>query len=296
MHAWASSWPRSNHRQANIQPRQLQLQVGQLLVRFVTHKGGIEQHHLRRAAPPWTPDAVAGLDRQRAGRWLAGRGGAVGEEALELLTCYGLGGARSAIARTAAEAGRLAAAIGCPVVLKLVSSRVLHKTEAGGVLTGVASPREAERGFATITANLARFSPGAVMDGVRVAAMAPAGHDLFIGGLQDPAFGPVVFFGYGGVQVELFADVARCLCPTSAAEVLAGFGRLRCARLLAGFRGAPAIAPAPFAEAVVRVGQLLADFPQIVELDLNPVRLTAAGAVLALDARLRLRDPVANQG
>ncbi len=125
--------------------------------------------------------------------------------------------------------------------------------------------------------------------------MAPAGFDLFIGGLQDPVFGPVVVFGAGGIQVEVFADVARLLCPTGEAEVLAELGRLHCARLFEGFRGRPAMDPAPFARAVVRVGQLLVDFPEIAELDLNPVRLTDGGALLALDARLRLTTPATDR-
>lgn len=253
------------------------------------------RYHEQRATAPFVPDPVADVDRQAAAAWLADRDGTAGEEALALAACYGLAGVRSAVARTAGEAGRLAAAIGCPVVLKVVAAGVLHKTEVGGVLTGVASPQAAERGFATIEAGLANSLPGAKLAGVRVATMAPAGLDLFIGGLQDPVFGPVVVFGAGGIEVEVFADVARLLCPTGEAEVLAELGRLHCARLFEGFRGRPAMDPALFARAVVRVGQLLADFPEIAELDLNPVRLTDGGALLALDARLRLTTPATDR-
>ena len=253
------------------------------------------RYHEQRATAPFVPDPVADVDRQAAAAWLADRDGMAGEEALALVACYGLAGVRSAVARTAGEAGRLAAVIGCPVVLKVVAAGVLHKTEVGGVLTGVASPQAAESGFTTIEAGLANSLPGAKLAGVRVAAMAPAGLDLFIGGLQDPVFGPVVVFGAGGIQVEVFADVARLLCPTGEAEVLAELGRLHCARLFEGFRGRPAMDPAPFARAVVRVGQLLADFPEIAELDLNPVRLTDGGALLALDARLRLTTPATDR-
>ena len=253
------------------------------------------RYHEQQTAAPFAPDPVPEVDRQAAAAWLAGRDGAVGEEALALVACCGLAGLGSAVARTPAEAGRLAAAMGCPVVLKVVAAGVLHKTEVGGVLTGVNSPEEAERGFTTIEAGLANSLPGAKLAGVRVAAMAPGGYDLFIGGLQDPVFGPVVVFGAGGIQVEVFADVARLLCPTGEAEVLAELGRLHCARLFQGFRGRPAMDPAPFARAVVRVGQLLVDFPEIAELDLNPVRLTDGGALLALDARLRLTTPATDR-
>ena len=118
--------------------------------------------------------------------------------------------------------------------------------------------------------------------------MAGEGYDMFIGGLQDPAFGPVVFFGYGGFYVEVFQDVERVLCPSSLAEIQQKLERLRSWRILAGIRGHKPIDSAPFARSILGIAQLLADFPQIVELDINPVRILDQGAVLALDARLRL--------
>lgn len=245
--------------------------------------------HARKAAGPFRPDpADDGFDIGRARAWLRDRSGVVGEEALELLACCGIVSPPSAVAETTGEAGRLAADIGLPVVLKVVSPEAVHKTEAGGVLIGINSPAETSAGFDRIRANLERYHPGARFDGVRVTAMAGPGHDLFIGGLQDPAFGPVALFGYGGILVEVVQDVERVLAPSSLAEITEKIGRLRSAPLFAGARGRPPVDPAPFARAVLAVARLLAEFPQIVELDVNPLRLLDRGGVLALDARLRL--------
>ncbi len=114
---------------------------------------------------------------------------------------------------------------------------------------------------------------------------------MFIGGLQDPSFGPMVFFGYGGIYVEVFKDVERVLCPSSIAEIQLKLERLQSYRLLTGLRGRKPVDTAPFARTILHIAQLLADCPQIVELDVNPVRILDQGAVLALDARMRI-DPV----
>ncbi len=155
----------------------------------------------------------------------------IGEEAAELLVLYNIPSPQSAIVGSAEEAGRIAETLGFPVVLKVISPDAVHKTEADGVLTGIGSRQEAEDGFARIRENLERYRKGATLEGVRVAAMAADGCDLFIGGLQDPAFGPVIFFGYGGIYVEIFKDVERVLCPSSLAEILEKLQRLRCYRI-----------------------------------------------------------------
>ncbi|MCL2790209.1 MAG: acetate--CoA ligase family protein [Desulfobulbus sp.] len=245
--------------------------------------------HACKAAGPFRPDPQDdAFDSGQIRAWLRDHSDVVGEEGLELLACCGIASPLSAMARTAEEAGQLAEGIGLPVVLKVVSPEAVHKTEVGGVLTGIGSPEEAARGFDRIRDNLERHRPGARFDGVRVVAMAPAGHDLFIGGLRDPAFGPVVLFGYGGIFIEVFQDVQRVLAPSSLAEITGKIGRLRSAPLFAGARGRRPLDPAPFARSILAVARLLAEFPQIVELDVNPFRLLEQGGGLALDARLRI--------
>lgn len=247
--------------------------------------------HARKAAGLFQPDPATGVQRRAARTWIGARSGLIGEEAGELLALYQLPSPASEVAGSAEEAGRIAERLGYPVVLKVVSPAAIHKTEAGGVLTHINSRAEAIQGFATIRENLEQFHPGARFDGVRVMAMAAEGQDLFIGGLQDPSFGPVVFFGAGGIAVEIFKDVERAICPSSTAEILEKLKKLQSWRMLTGWRGRPPIDPLPLARTIANIAQLLADCPEIVELDINPVRIFPQGTVLALDARMRIDTP-----
>nr|WP_321465929.1 acetate--CoA ligase family protein [uncultured Desulfobulbus sp.] len=226
----------------------------------------------------------------RGQEWLSRHDGAIGEESLEFLSRYGLVSPRAEIARSPEEAAGLAESIGFPVAFKVISPQGLHKTEVGGVLLGIASLEEAGEGFRQIQANLKLSAPGARFDGVRVTAMAGEGHDLFIGGLQDPSFGPVLFFGYGGILIELLADVERVLCPSSRTEIREKLQRLQAWRLLSGIRGQKAVNPEPFIDLACTLSQVLAHNPQIRELDINPVRLCFDGTLLALDARMRVQQ------
>ena len=139
----------------------------------------------------------------------------------------------------------MAASIGFPVAMKVISSQAIHKTEAGGVLLGITSRRQVAAGFQQIQIKLEQYAPGARLDGVRIVAMADTGHDLFIGGLQDPSFGPVLFFGSGGILIEVLQDVERVLCPSSAGEIQQKLQRLKAWHLLSGIRGQVAIDPTP---------------------------------------------------
>lgn len=237
------------------------------------------------APPPWDGAAIAA--------WLGDHDGPIGEEGLELLALCGVAAPATAIAHSAEEAGQLAESIGFPVVLKVISAQAVHKTEAGGVLLDIVNREQAEAGFAQIAANLRRYNPEALLDGVRVTAMAADGQDLFIGGLQDAAFGPVLFFGVGGVLIEVLGDVERVLCPSSRTEIGEKLKRLKAWKLLAGWRGQAAVTIQPFIETACALAHLLATHPEIREMDINPLRIAADGSLLALDARLRIDH---NQG
>lgn len=245
--------------------------------------------HEQRSRGVFQPDAPAAhCNSDAIASWLRDHDGIIGEEGLELLALCGLNAPATAIAHSAAEAGQLAETIGLPVVLKVISPQAVHKTEAGGVLLNIASRQQAEAGFGQIASNLRHYNPEAQLDGVRVTAMAAPGHDLFIGGLQDAAFGPVVFFGYGGVLIEVLGDVERVLCPSSQAEVGEKLQRLKAWKLLAGWRGQAAVVMQPFIETVCTLAHLMAAHPEIREMDINPLRIAADGSLLALDARLRI--------
>ena len=240
------------------------------------------------------PEPVPAADRRRVAtimrQALAEKRSTLGTvEAEALLHAYGIPTPRSALAKTAAEAVAQAKIFGYPVVLKLQSPDILHKSDVGGVLVGLADDEAVQRGFAEIMANARTARPGARLDGVLVQEMVHGGQEVIIGGTQDPRFGPLVMFGVGGVLVELLEQVTFRLAPVSDAEASRMIDDTAAAKLLTGLRGAPPADRHALQQAIVRVAQLLADFPQLRELDLNPLLVLPEGeGVCAVDPRLIL--------
>ncbi len=245
-----------------------------------------DYHAKKREAAVDSPEII---DVAAAKGWLGKRGDIIGEEALELLKICGLSVAESRVAKSADEAAKFAGEFGFPVVMKVVSPDALHKTDAGGVMVGVKDADGAKRAFETIRKNLENYKKGARFEGVRVQRMLGDGHDMFIGGKFDISFGPVVVFGFGGIFVEVFGDVASAVCPVSRDDARRKLERLKSYRMLKGFRGMPPADVDGYVDAIVRVSRLLAACPEIKELDVNPLRLLADGSgICALDARMRV--------
>jgi acyl-CoA synthetase (NDP forming) len=210
--------------------------------------------------------------------------------AKQILRPLGVPFPRSLLAGTldaALEAGR---ALGYPVVLKAQTAELSHKSDAGGVIVGLADAEELARGWERLRANLARNRPDLRLDGVLVEAMGRRGIEMIVGGRNDPEWGAVTLVGFGGIQAEVYQDV-RLLAPDlDRKAILAELGLLKGAALLRGFRGAPPADLEAFADVVRIVGRLLAGEPGIREIDLNPVVVYPRGeGVLALDA-LMLTD------
>jgi acetyl coenzyme A synthetase (ADP forming)-like protein len=175
--------------------------------------------------------------------------------------------------------------MGFPVVLKIVSPEILHKTEAGGVLVGIKSAEEAEKGFATIMANAAKYNAKATLLGVQVQSMLAGGQEVIIGAVTDPAFGKLVAFGLGGILVEVLKDITFRLAPATREDALSMQDGIAAAEILKGVRGADPVDREALSTMIVNVSQLVADFPEIVEMDLNPVFATKSGAIAA-DVRI----------
>jgi acetate---CoA ligase (ADP-forming) len=230
--------------------------------------------------------ARAALHTVAPGEWL-------GPEAVDaMLAAYGLRVPRSRVVRSAVEAAAVQAELGAPVAVKLVSRTLTHKSDVGGVVLDRATPADAAAAYEGIEARLRSAGRSAEMDGALIQEMAAPGPDLLIGARLDPVFGPLVVGGIGGGEAELWGDRGLALAPVGprAAEEL--WTRLRGARLLDGWRGEPGADRAALADAVIRVGRLVAEQPLLAELDLNPVRAPVGGVLLVLDARAR-RGPVA---
>ncbi|MBA4379858.1 MAG: hypothetical protein C0393_04100, partial [Anaerolinea sp.] len=181
----------------------------------------------------------------------------------------------------------IAAQLGFPVALKVASPDIPHKSDVGGVLLDVQTPEEAAAGFRTVTGRALRARPDAKIEGVHLQRMLPDGQEVIVGARRDEQFGALMMFGSGGVEVEGLRDVAFALAPLTAAEAEDMLRRTWAGRKLAGFRN---ISPAD-AEAVkdvlMRLAQLAHDLPEIAEIEINPLRVLAKGAV-AVDVRVKM--------
>jgi len=187
------------------------------------------------------------------------------------------------------EAVSAARAIGFPVVLKILSADISHKSDVGGVVLGLEGEAQVRAAAAVMLERVRAQRPGARIDGFTVQAMVQraGAQELIVGASIDSVFGPVILFGQGGTAVEVLADRAIALPPLNEPLARALVARTRVARLLRGFRDTPPADEASLLGVLMAVSQLLADVPQIAELDINPLIVDAKGAI-ALDARVRL--------
>src|SRR5271156_2424808 len=190
-------------------------------------------------------------------------------EARGVCEAYGITIPKEGLAKTAEEAAKLASEIGFPVVMKIVSPQILHKTEAGGVIVGVKSAEAAKDAYATIVGSAGKYDAKAEILGVQVQQMLSGGQEVIIGAVTDPAFGKLVAFGLGGILVEVLKDITFRLAPAPHEEALSMLHGLAAAEILRGVRGADPVNRAALADMIGKVSQLVADFPEISELDLN---------------------------
>jgi acetyltransferase len=211
-------------------------------------------------------------------------------EAIQVLDHYGIPTAPSKIALTVAEAQAAADQIGYPVAMKIVSEQISHKSDVGGVQLNLRSNLSVAEAFEDMLANIQRTFPEVELDGVLVQPMASGGRELILGGRNDPQFGPVVLAGLGGIFVEIFDESQVRVAPLSIRTAREMLEDLRGYQILAGARGHKAVDIDAVVETLLRLSQLLVDFPEIAELDINPLRVFHAGeGCSALDARIILQ-------
>jgi acetyl coenzyme A synthetase (ADP forming)-like protein len=217
----------------------------------------------------------------------AGRTALTAPEAKLVADACGIAVPKEALATSADEAARLAEGMGFPVVLKIVSRDILHKTEAGGVVTGVGSAGAAREVYAQIVANARKYKADASIDGVQIQQQLGAAQEVIIGAVTDPSFGKLVAFGLGGVMVELIQDVTFRLAPVTRDEAASMLDSIAAAEVLRGVRGGDAVDRDALIWTLVAVSQLVTEFPEIAEVDLNPVFARKDGAT-AVDVRILL--------
>ncbi|UEM06819.1 acetate--CoA ligase family protein (plasmid) [Skermanella rosea] len=216
-----------------------------------------------------------------------GRDSLTAPEAKELCDVYGIPVPQEGLAKTADDAARLAEGMGFPVVLKIVSPQILHKTEAGGVLVGVKNADEARAGFQKIIDNAKAYDAKADIHGIQVQQMLKGGQEVIIGAVTDPSFGKLVAFGLGGILVEVLKDITFRLAPITRDDALSMLDGIQAAEMLKGVRGSEPVDREALATILVNVSRLVDEVPEIVELDLNPVFARADGATAA-DVRVVL--------
>jgi acetyl coenzyme A synthetase (ADP forming)-like protein len=259
-----------------------------------TLRGMIEFGELRKevaGSVEWTFDDVdkdgvkAIFEKVRAD----GRDLLLGPEAAEVAELYKIPAAPSKLAGDAEAAVSAAEAIGYPVVMKIASPDIMHKTDIGGVKVGLKTKEEVVDAFNTILENCKKAEPSARIYGVEVQKMMPKGDELIIGMAKDPTFGPMIAFGSGGILVNLLQDASfRLARGLAKSEIEAMITETKAYTLLKGFRGAPPDDIPALVEAIGRVAQLCRDFDEISELDVNPVFAYPKG-LSALDVKIKLK-------
>ncbi len=233
------------------------------------------------------------VDRGKV-RSLIGSAQAVGRdlllsEALEVLEHYGIPTVRSVMAATVADATAAAEQMGYPVAIKIVAEQISHKSDVGGVQLNLRNGPAVTAACEDMLARIHKAYPDVKIDGVLVQPMITGGRELILGGRQDPQFGPVVLVGLGGIFVEIFEEVMVRVAPISPAVAREMIDGLRGAAILKGARGHQSSDTEALAQALLRLSQLLVNFPEIQEVDINPLRVFGEGeGCAALDARIIL--------
>ena len=223
----------------------------------------------------------------------AGRAALSEIEAKDVLADAGIPVVAARLARSRDEAVQIAEEIGYPVVLKVVSDQILHKSDIGGVKLNLADAGAVGAAYDAILEAVQRHQPGTAVDGVAVQQMAPPGTEVIVGMTRDPRFGPVVMFGLGGILVEVLQDVSFRLAPLAPRDARAMMSEIKARPILAGYRGAPPADLDKLAEILIRVGDFALAHQDVQEIDLNPIYAYPDGA-LAVDARIIL-EPATTQ-
>jgi len=259
-------------------------------------KSLIDYARLRKEVPDIASSSKASARKVLEKALKQARGAALDEVASKaLLKAYGIPVSREAIAQTAAEAVKIAKKIGFPVVAKVVSAEILHKSDIGGVLLNLNNAAEVKKAFNDITARVRKLKNKPKLDGILIAQQVKADLELVVGASLDAEMGPVVLFGTGGVDIELLKDVALAGAPLDAGEAKALIGRTKAGVKIKGYRGKPALHEASAVKALVGLSNLIADAGnRIASIDVNPFLINPRTGV-AVDALIVLNNEAARK-
>ncbi|MEW6504084.1 MAG: acetate--CoA ligase family protein [Chloroflexota bacterium] len=252
--------------------------------------GAMLQYARWQEQPRFEASRLSKIDRSAAEQVLAQAAGqaALGEaQTRPLFEAYGIAVVDGQAAHSAEQAAEIAQKIGFPVALKIISPDILHKSDVGGIRLHLNDPQSVREAYQEMLNSIAIRLPQAHLEGVLVERMAAKGQEVIIGMRRDPNFGPLMMFGLGGIYVELFGDVSFRVAPLTRREALEMIHQTRAGTLLSGFRGEEPGDLDAVVDVILRLSQLALDFPQIAEMEVNPLRVFRQGA-LALDGRIIL--------
>ncbi len=224
--------------------------------------------------------------RQTTDNVVSGRLSAVDLSREELLATYGIPTAPIKLARDENEAVAIAHELGFPVVMKIASPDISHKSDVGGVALNLLDEDAARSAYAQMLKRVCEAVPSAQIEGVHIQRQIPQGQEVIVGAVRDPQFGHLIMFGSGGVEVEGLKDVAFALAPLSRLEAQEMMRKTWAGRKLRGFRSLPAVDEESVIDVLIQLSQLVNDHPEIEEIEINPLSVLAKGAV-AVDVRLK---------
>jgi acetyl-CoA synthetase (ADP-forming) len=216
-----------------------------------------------------------------------GRKSLLETEAKKICMEYDIPVTRFKLAKDEEEAAKYATAIGFPIVLKIVSPNIVHKSDVGGVIVGIKNLRDIRSDYRRIVNNVKKHNPDAKITGILVQEMAPSGTEVIVGSIKDPQFGPAIMFGLGGIFVEVLKDVTFRIAPVTEDEAAEMIGEVKAYPLLKGYRNTPPADLKAITKILVNTSRLVTEHPEIKELDLNPIMVYEKGAK-AVDARIIL--------
>lgn len=210
------------------------------------------------------------------------------DESRDILNLCGIPINKSGLAADSDEAVKLANEIGYPVVMKIVSPQIIHKTEVGGVVVNIGSDNELKKSYDEMIERAKSKVPDAEITGVLLEEMVK-GSELIVGTTEDPQFGPMIMFGIGGVFVEVYKDVSFRLIPITAGDAQDMLNEIKGKAILAGVRGLPAASTEQLVDILTKVSTFVEENPEVSEMDINPLIATEKG-LIAVDARIILKE------
>jgi acetyltransferase len=207
----------------------------------------------------------------------------------DVLNAYGFPQPKSLFARTSEEAVAAAKGIGYPIVMKIISPQIVHKSDIGGVRVNLKNKKDVENAFFDITTHLKNIMPTAHIYGVLIQEMVPTGKEIIMGITKDPQFGHMIMFGLGGIYVEVLKDISFRIVPLSREDAHEMIREIKTFALLRGVRGETEADIEEIEKSLLVLSQMAMDFPQIIEADINPLLVRNRGqGVVAIDARFTI--------